>query len=64
MNNYDFILKLFWPAVGDLLMIFLAQPHFFTLCFYKKKKNSTIFGFLDILTKPKACITHSTAILT
>jgi len=41
-----------------------AQPLFYTFCSYKKKKKEFQLSFLDILTKPKACITHSSAILT
>ena len=41
----------------------LAQPHFFTLLILFKG-ISMKFCFLDILTKPKAYITHSSAFLT
>jgi len=40
-----------------------SQPHFFTL-WISLNEISTKFCFLDILTKPKACIAHSSAILT
>ena len=44
-------------------MYIRAQPHFFTLCIFSKQNFNKIL-FYDILTKPKACITHSPAILT
>ena len=42
----------------------LAQPHLLTLCYKKKTKYQLHFCFMDILTSPKLCITHSSAFLT